>query len=298
MKKSFLFLYSFLACCLFALIFLSFFYLKYDRFPESLTKTKEDLVSTTKNIFPNSDKIVVDELPKEEMASAVEEKVVEPVVEEKSLITKIVEFVAPSKIDAEGVPLKINYDVPFTSQAPFAQWDDVRYQDACEEASVLMAIKWVEGKSLSKDEATKEIADMSAWEVLQWGTYHDSSASDTKRLLTEYYSYPNVELFYDISVDDIKKHLADGKIVLIPSDGRLLNNPYFVQPGPEIHMLVIRGYDENKSEFITNDPGTKRGKEFRYSYSTIMNSIRDYKTGSHENPLPKKVTAMLVVAKK
>lgn len=292
MKKSSLFIYFSAVCCLFILVFLSFFYIKYDKLPTPITKAKDEIASTTKSIFPNSDNVAVEDLLKEEV------KVAEPVIEEKSIITKIVEFVVPPKIDEEGVPLKINQDVPFTSQAPFAQWDDARYQDACEEASVLMAIKWVEGKSLSKDGATKEIADMSAWEVKQWGTYHDSSAADTKRLLTEYYNYPNVELFYDITIDDIKKHLADGKIVIIPSDGRLLNNPYFVAPGPEIHMLVIRGYDENKSEFITNDPGTKRGEEFRYSYSTIMNSIRDYKTGSHETPLAEKVTAILVVAKK
>ncbi|MCF6276453.1 MAG: C39 family peptidase [Candidatus Magasanikbacteria bacterium] len=269
--------------------------MKYSRLPKPITKTVDEIVSTTKSIFPASNKVEVEESPKEEWFK---EKKEEPVVEEKSIIKKIVEIVIPPKIDIEATPMKVNHNVPFTSQAPFAQWDDSRYQDGCEEASVLMALRWANDENLSKEQATKEIAEMSAWEMEQWGSFHDSSTADTKRLLTEYYNYPNVELFYDITINDIKKYLADGKVVIIPSDGRLLNNPYFVAPGPEIHMLVIRGYDEKKSEFITNDPGTKRGEEFRYSYSTIMSSLRDYKTGSHETPLAQKITAILVVSKK
>ena len=41
-------------------------------------------------------------------------------------------------------------------------------------------------------------------------------------------------------------------------------------------MLVIRGYDDENQEFITNDPGTKRGKGFRYDYQTLLQAIADW----------------------
>jgi len=53
-----------------------------------------------------------------------------------------------------------------------------------------------------------------------------------------------------------------------------LNNPNFKQPGPIYHMLVIKGY--NSWEFITNDPGTRKGNSFKYPYSTLINAVHDW----------------------
>ncbi len=39
-------------------------------------------------------------------------------------------------------------------------------------------------------------------------------------------------------------------------------------------MLVIKGY--NKNGFITNDPGTRRGADFAYSYETLEKAISDW----------------------
>ena len=44
-------------------------------------------------------------------------------------------------------------------------------------------------------------------------------------------------------------------------------------------MLVIVGYTE--TEFITHDPGTRRGKNYRYTFDTIMDAIHDW-TGVKE----------------
>src|SRR4030042_6174940 len=44
----------------------------------------------------------------------------------------------------------------FTTQAPFGEWNDPRQQDACEEASVLIAYKWyTKDMNLKKEEARK-----------------------------------------------------------------------------------------------------------------------------------------------
>lgn len=38
-------------------------------------------------------------------------------------------------------------------------------------------------------------------------------------------------------------------------------------------MMVIRGYDE--TYFYTNDVGTRRGENFRYTHETIMDAMHD-----------------------
>ena len=51
----------------------------------------------------------------------------------------------------------VNYDVPFTSQAPTGNWDDERQQDGCEETSALMAMLWVRNKTITAKQAETEI---------------------------------------------------------------------------------------------------------------------------------------------
>lgn len=43
------------------------------------------------------------------------------------------------------LPAEVNLDVPFTSQAPYKNWHHP-YQDFCEEASALMAVRYVKGE--------------------------------------------------------------------------------------------------------------------------------------------------------
>src|SRR3989338_7629179 len=58
---------------------------------------------------------------------------------------------------ASDLPAKVLWEVPFTSQAPRGNWKDPRQQAGCEEASVLMAMRWVRGKSLSMAQAEAQI---------------------------------------------------------------------------------------------------------------------------------------------
>lgn len=173
----------------------------------------------------------------------------------------------------------VQHDVPFTPQAPFGDWSDQRFQDGCEEASMIMAKHWLSGDNLNAHIATQEILDVSKWEAVRYGTYRDTSAADTSNTLLEYYGIPS-ELFFTLDVVAAKQILANGAVLLIPSDGSILDNPYYSSP-PVHHMLVVVGYDDGSGEFITNDPGTKRGKAFRYPYNTILNAAKDYPTGDH-----------------
>jgi len=194
-------------------------------------------------------------------------------------------------------PNQILYDVPFTPQAPFGEWSNPKLSNGCEEASAFMAMSWVRGTSFTLEQSKQEIISISDYEEANYGGYVDTSAQDTvNRIFKGFYGYQNVELAYDISVEKIKNEIRNGHLVIVPADGRELGNPYFTQPGPPRHMLVIIGYDPDNKEFITNDPGTRLGKQYRYPEQVLFNAIHDYLTGN-DLPLPPKRTAMIVVKK-
>lgn len=191
----------------------------------------------------------------------------------------------------------ISHDVPFVSQAPTGRWDDPRQQDGCEEAASYMAILWARGEMppTTASGVEQKLLEISDWEEKEFGDYHDTSVEDTaERIFKNYFKYENVEVGYDIDAEDIKRELYDGNIVVVPADGRKLNNPYFTAPGPERHALLIRGYDPGSDEFITNDNGTKRGNGYRYKTSVLMSAIIDYPTGDHV-PIQDETKAMIVV---
>ncbi len=191
----------------------------------------------------------------------------------------------------------VDIKVPFTSQAPTGNWDDQRQQDGCEEASLLMAIYWAQGKSLNSQIALREITGASDYELKNHGEYRDTSVDDAVEWIAKgYFKHDKVAVKRSVSISDIVAELEKGNVVVAPMNGQKLGNPYFSPPGPERHMLVIRGYDPVKKQFITNDPGTKRGAAYRYSEKVIYDALLAYPTGSHE-PISKVEKHIIVVSK-
>ena len=173
------------------------------------------------------------------------------------------------------LPAEVNLAVPFAVQAPYGNWDDP-YGEFCEEASVLMAMQYVNGeKTGTPATLDAKLLAIKAFEDKRFGYYKDTNAAETAAIIKEFYKYNNVALVPNPTASDIKNSLADGKPVIIPVAGRMLGNPYFTAPGPIYHMLVIKGYTKD-GKFITNDPGTRRGADFLYSEATIMNAIHDW----------------------
>jgi len=196
-----------------------------------------------------------------------------------------------------ALPATILLSVPFTSQAPLGNWSDPRQQDGCEEASMLMTMHWVRGTTFSSPQkAEEEILALAEYQIEKYGHSTDTSAADSAKILKEYFNYDKVRVEYDITLDEIKKELVAGNVVLVPAWGRNLPNPNFTPPGPLNHMLVIKGYDNKTQEFITNDPGTRLGANFRYHYTVMDEAFFDYPTGHH---LPHTIqrSAMIVVEK-
>lgn len=198
-----------------------------------------------------------------------------------------------------AVPMQsVQLQVAFTSQAPKGQWSDERFQDACEEASALMAIGWVNGTQILEPEVvTRKIESIAAFQEEKFGGFVDTSVADTvERIFKQYYAYGRVEAKPVANMEAIVRELVMGHLVIVPTDGQKLGNPNFINGGPERHNLVITGYDLEKKQFVTNDPGTRKGKDYRYDQEVLFAAIRDYPSGDHE-PIEKIEKRMIVVRK-
>lgn len=186
----------------------------------------------------------------------------------------------------------VNLAVPFAPQAPTANWAEP-YQDACEEAAIIMIERFFRGASLSLPEMDAEILRMVKFQEERYGFFKSSNAAETARLAEAFYPHLSARVAYDATADDIRGALAQGSPVLALVNGRKLGNPFYTQPGPERHALVIKGVTGGK--FITNDPGTRRGADFVYPIPTVLNALEDYDGGS---PGTRKPVVILLTPKK
>lgn len=183
---------------------------------------------------------------------------------------------------ATDIPDSINLEVPFVPQAPEKNWEQP-WQDACEEAAILMMDAYEQDKSISIDSAKHDIIAMVKWEEdLGWG--RSIEMEKIQKIFAEYltgYSKSQLHVIKNPSIDQIKKYIANGQPVYVVADGKTLPNPHFQNGGPPYHALVIRGY--TKDSFITNDPGTQFGQNYKYKYNDLMNAIHDWNNGDVVN---------------
>ncbi len=167
----------------------------------------------------------------------------------------------------------INLAVPFTSQAPTANWAEP-FQNACEEASLIMVEHYYANKKMpDKPAVEKIIVDMVAWQVKTWGVHPELPITKEADLALAMYNQ-KTEIVNNLTVEKIKDLLRQGRPVIVPADGKKLDNPNFKNGGPVYHMLVIKGFTGDK--FITNDPGTRLGADFIYTQSNLMYSLADW----------------------
>lgn len=173
--------------------------------------------------------------------------------------------------------------VPFIAQAPLAHWEDARQQDGCEEAGALMAMAWAQGKiDAGPAAAEKEIIALADWQQENYGEHRDVYIDDVAaRIFQDYFNYDQVSTGIIKGKEDLLAALKAGKLILAPTNGQALHNPNFKAPGPERHLLVIIGYDAKTDEFITNDPGTRRGAGYRYPSDILFKAVRAYPSGYH-----------------
>ena len=179
-----------------------------------------------------------------------------------------------------SLPTTVNLDVPFTSQAPESNWEQP-WQDACEEAAILMLDAYYKGYALSPLFSKDELLKMVDWQTERgWG--YSIPLSQIEQASRDYMGDRfDFRVIEDPSIEELKRLLAEGTPIYVVAYGKSLDNPNFTNGGPEYHALIIRGY--NESGFITNDPGTRNGKEFFYTYENLMSSMHDWNNGDVEN---------------
>ena len=170
-------------------------------------------------------------------------------------------------------PSEINLDVPFYPQAPDADWG-MPWQEACEEAAIILAYYYASDQPLTKEKFKEEIRGLVEWQNEHFGSYEHTNIEQTAQMIREYFDYPILEIVDNPTIDQIKQAVSQGHPVVAPFAGRQLGNPFYTGEGPLYHMMVIKGYDEKR--FITNDVGTKRGHNFIYPYKTIMSAMHEW----------------------
>lgn len=175
------------------------------------------------------------------------------------------------------LPARVNLDVPFTSQAPYSDWS-MPYQEACEEASISMVDQFYRGLSgvIIPADAKKLIDGIVAFEQKTIGDYKDTSAQQTADIMKGYFGYTDIRVV-PYSELNMRRAIANGFPVIVPADGKKLPNPNFRNGGPPYHMIVVKGYLANR--WITNDPGTRNGKDFTYTFAELANAVHDWNGG-------------------
>lgn len=179
---------------------------------------------------------------------------------------------APAAIPASGMLV-----IPFTTQAPLANWDAL-HEEACEEASLIMLHHYQNGTTIdSPDSADKEILDLVSWETNN-GYGQDVTLEQLSEIAEKYYGMNSGRIITNVTADSIKKEISAGHPIIVPAAGKVLPNPNFRNGGPNYHMLVLIGYDP--TDFITNDPGTRNGKNFRYTYDGLLSAVHNWNSSN------------------
>lgn len=175
------------------------------------------------------------------------------------------------------IPGSMKLEVMFSTQAPTEDWG-MPYQEACEEASLIMTYYYFADKYLDRSIMNQEILDLVDWEMDKFSYFKDTNLAETELIAQQYFNL-ETEITSDVTVENIKYQISQGNLLIVPFAGRMLENPYFSGEGPLYHMLVVKGYDHKN--FITNDPGLLTlGEDFEYSYENLLESVHDWNGGN------------------
>ncbi len=191
----------------------------------------------------------------------------------------------PAKIDpladTGALPSQANLDVPFTTQSPYAKWTP-QDEESCEEAASYMVDAYYRGEqTISQDEAVKALDGIVAYEMKTFGFFKDTSATTTASFISGYLGYQDVRIV-PFNVTDMKRAVVNGYPVILPTAGKLLQNANFHNGGPLFHMVVVKGFTTD-GKIVTNDPGTRNGKDYLYTVDILRTAVHDWNNGDVTN---------------
>ena len=174
-----------------------------------------------------------------------------------------------------------NIKTAFTSQAPFGNWSEP-WQNACEETSIVIINSYYNQTDLTTAEANRAILQIIKTKNKYFGQSLDENAEKITLLINNYTNW-EARVAKNPSLTDIKNEINNSRPVIMPLHGKSLHNPYYYTDYVDYHTIVISGYDDENQQFITQEPGTFRGHDFRYSYQAIMDAMHDYLPGNTIN---------------
>lgn len=191
-------------------------------------------------------------------------------------ISTMVLAIATSSIAAPApVQGAVILDVPFTVQAPYNAWRVQPFKDGCEEATIIMAEAYYTGQDMTPSYVRDRIKTFAVYENKQFGFHKDTNSDYTERLLDEFSKIWGT-VVHNPTIDQIKHEIDEGRPVIHIAYSPKLKNPNYRARMNPYHTLLIIGYDDERHEFVTHDPGTSRGKNYRYPMAVIMDSNHDY----------------------
>jgi len=200
-------------------------------------------------------------------------------------------LIAIPDVETQALPKSFIIEgVPFSIQSPDSRWDEAG-EESCEEMSEIIVDHFWTKKPLSRKIALEERNKLIEYEINTYGDFRDENAQAIAQRLEDYFGHKNVEVIYDFTLTQLKQKITEGRPIIVPAAGRKLKNPYFTQPGPLYHNLVVTGYDG--SDIITNDPGIGRGQNYRYNENILYNAIHDFPGSKEEIEQGRK--AMIIV---
>lgn len=174
---------------------------------------------------------------------------------------------------ASTPPSELNLAMTFYSQAPFGNWDEP-WQNACEEASVLLVANAYYKHNWTREEFRDQISALVDWQKEVFGYYKDTNTEQMVQILKEFLNLKSV-VHTNPTFEDIQKILSQGHLIVAPLAGKKLRNPFYTNGGPEYHVMVIKGYKEGR-KVITQDVGTSRGEDYVYSWEILNEAIHDF----------------------
>lgn len=172
------------------------------------------------------------------------------------------------------LPRSINIEMPFYTQAPLSNWD-YPWQEACEEASVLLVANLYKNMNLTVNSFNDELLRLVDWEVAYFGAYEHTTIAQTAEMMKINYGLETV-IHDSPTFEDFQEILAEGHLIIAPFAGQYLGNPNYRNGGPVYHMMVVKGYDADKMQIVTNDVGTRNGADYVYDWETINFALHDW----------------------
>lgn len=174
-------------------------------------------------------------------------------------------------------PSALNIEMPFFTQAPYSNWD-YPWQEACEEASALLVANLYKQMNLDKAGFNSWLLKLVDWEMETFGAYEHTTVAQTVEMLETNFGLKTV-IHEDPSFEDFQEILAEGHLIIAPFAGQYLGNPNYKNGGPVYHMMVVKGYDREKSQVVTHDVGTRNGADYVYDWQTVEFALHDWHDG-------------------